>query len=48
MNDGDGLVDIWIFDFGDDKILGAATPDAPGNTATGWIAINVWRRPRRP
>ena len=41
LNDGDGLVDIWIFDFGDDKILGAATPDAPGNTATGWIAINV-------
>ena len=40
LNDGDGLIDVWVQDRGD-EILGSADADAPGNTATGWISINV-------
>ena len=40
LNDGDGLIDIWVQDLGDD-VIGMAAPDAPGNTATGWISIDV-------
>ena len=40
LNDGDGRTDIWV-----QKLvpgtLGLATTDAPGNTGTGWISIEV-------
>jgi hypothetical protein len=40
LNDGDGLIDIWVQDLGGD-MLGFASLDAPGNTGTGWIAMEV-------
>lgn len=41
LNDGDGRIDIWVQDLSALGALGFATPDAPGNTATGWISIDV-------
>jgi hypothetical protein len=40
LNDGDGLIDIYVNDFGPGGPLGRASTDAPGNTATGWIEID--------
>lgn len=41
LNDGDGLTDVWVQDLGTSGVLGFATQDAPGNTATGWISMDV-------
>lgn len=41
LNDGDGLIDIWVTDLSISASGAAAlaTVDAAGNTATGWIAV---------
>lgn len=48
LNDGDGKIDIWVQELGPTGGLGLATPDAPGNTASGWIAIDVSSATSRP
>jgi hypothetical protein len=40
LNDGDGLIDVWVQDLGASGVIGQAAPDAPGNTTTGWIAVD--------
>ena len=39
LNDGDGLIDIWVTDLAA-GVAGKADVDAAGNTATGWIAVD--------
>ena len=41
LNDGDGRTDIWVQDLSLFDALGFAVKDAPGNTATGWITLDV-------
>ena len=41
LNDGDGRTDIWVQDLSLVGALGLAAQDAPGNTGTGWITIDV-------
>lgn len=39
LDDGDGKIDVWIYDL-PDGVLGSAEQDAAGNTSSGWIAID--------
>lgn len=48
LNDGDGRIDVWVQDLSLSKVLGLATTDAAGNTATGWISIDVTAATSRP
>lgn len=40
-NDGDGRIDVWVQDLSLLGALGFAEQDAPGNTSTGWISMDV-------
>lgn len=48
LNDGDGRIDVWVKDLSSIKVLGLATTDAGGNTATGWITIDPTAASSRP
>jgi hypothetical protein len=41
LDDGDGRTDIWVQDLSTLGALGLAAQDAPGNTGTGWITLDV-------
>ena len=41
LDDGDGLIDIWIQDLSADEVLGFATKEPAGNPTSGWIALDA-------